>query len=97
MIFAVIALGTATPIANLSDEYLRELWKISPMTATQAGYHEGGADRQLDDLSAEGRRRRSEWLRQFAARLDQATPPESDPAAAEDRADAALMRDAVAL
>src|SRR5438094_400290 len=93
MIFAVIALGTATPIANLSDEYLRELWRSSPMTATSAGYHDGGVDGKLDDLSAEARQRRSEWLRQFAARLDQAAAGAND----EDGADAALMRDAVAL
>jgi uncharacterized protein (DUF885 family) len=94
MILAVtFALGTTTPIANLSAQYLRELWGTSPMTATQAGYHQGGADLHLDDLSADARHRRSEWLREFAARLDAALPGASD----EDAADGALMRDAVAL
>ena len=86
-----IALGAATPMAALTDEYLRELWKASPMTASQAGYHQDGVDGKLDDLSADARKRRAEWLRQFAARLD-AVKADGD-----DAADRALMHDAVAL
>lgn len=93
MIAAVtLMLATATPVQSLAEAYLEALWKTSPMTATQVGHHAGGASAKLDDLSPAARARRIAWLRDFRARLDAAKPAD-----AEERADAALLRHAVAL
>src|SRR4051812_18286645 len=88
-----LALGALTPIQSLSDEYLRELWKSSPMAASQAGYHRDGVDARLDDLSPEARERRIAWLRGFARRLQTAVgaPSASPSLDREDAADAALL------
>jgi uncharacterized protein (DUF885 family) len=88
-----MTLAVAT-IPQLADEYLRQLWKDSPMTATAAGYHGEGVDERLDDLSPAARQRRRAFLRDFARRLEAATAAARD---REDAADAALLGASVAL
>src|SRR5579862_9878159 len=92
LVAMTFALATATPLANLSSEYLRELWKASPMTASQAGYHHDGVDTRLDELSTEARAARAAWLRGFTDRLRAARA-----AGPEDEADVELLRSAVEL
>jgi uncharacterized protein (DUF885 family) len=91
---SVVALASATPLQSLSQEYLRELWRTSPMDASHLGHHQDGVDQKLDDLSAAERARRLRWLDGFARRLETAAATTRD---AEDQADATLMRYAVAL
>ncbi|MFI5289545.1 MAG: hypothetical protein ACHQ17_07840, partial [Polyangia bacterium] len=89
-----LALGSVTPIQSLSAEYLRALWKTSPMTASQVGYHKEGVDRRLDELTPSARARRAAWLHGFESRLETAAKKSSD---REDGADAELLRQSIAL
>src|SRR5581483_6044953 len=88
----VLALGAITPMQELSEEYLRELWKSSPMSASQMGWHRDGVDKKLDDLSAPALAARAKWLAGFRTRLA-AAKASGD----EEQADAALLRAAVEL
>jgi uncharacterized protein (DUF885 family) len=94
LILSVVALGAVTPMQSLSDDYLRQLWRDFPMAATQAGYHRDGVDRKLDDQSAVARARRVRVLHDFAKRLATATAATQD---RQERADAALLHDQIAL
>ncbi len=92
MIAAMTVFLATTPMQQLSDKYLQELWKVSPMTASQVGYHKDGVDLRLDDLSAEARTRRAAWLARFSDELWK-----QDKLAEEDHADQALLGHAIAL
>jgi uncharacterized protein (DUF885 family) len=94
LVALTMTLATAAPIQQLSDEYLHELWRASPITASQVGYHADNVDQKLDDISPAARAKRSQWLHGFAARLEKAAAATRD---AEDAADAALLRENVAL
>src|SRR5262249_41238495 len=79
--------------STLSDEYLRELWKSSPMAASQVGYHKDNVDHHLDDLSSGARARRLAFLKDFSGKLTNVGSGLSP----EDDADIALLTDAVRL
>src|SRR3954469_19032476 len=92
-VLSVVALASVTPLQSLSEEYLHQLWRASPMQASRLGYHRDAVDAKLDDLSADARARRLRWLDGFAGRLETAAATTRDP---EEQADAALMRYALA-
>ncbi len=63
----------ATPDADarfaaLSQRYVTELGRHAPVSATSLGDHR--FDAELDDLSAEGRRRSVAWARELLGELD---------------------------
>ena len=87
-----LALASGTPMSALSDEYLHALWKASPTTASQIGWHQEGVDGRLDDLSQGARRVRLKFLKDFGRRLGQA--PKGD---LHSEADRALLASAVTL
>jgi uncharacterized protein (DUF885 family) len=94
---ALALIATSSLVQPLAEEYLGELWKSSPIAATQAGYHGEGADTRLDDRSAAARARRVAWLRDFGARLQGVVSRVRSAHTFEDQADEALLTDAVAL
>lgn len=89
--------------ARLSDRFVRELLALSPVTASQAGYHkhtdESGKavelDARLDELGPEAYERLGRFYRVWRERLDREAPAEAlDP---QDRADRRLIEDQIAL
>jgi uncharacterized protein (DUF885 family) len=91
LVAMTLALAT---IPQLADEYLRELWRDSPMAASAAGYHQDGVDERLDDESAAARAKRSAFLRGLDGRVAAAAAATHDP---EELADAALLRAQIAV
>jgi uncharacterized protein (DUF885 family) len=86
-------LGT-TPMDDrfqaLAASYIDQVARLSPVDATGLGDHR--FDGELDDISAEGRQRRTEWLARVAADLKQIDPRNlSRP----NQVDFALLRHAV--
>ncbi len=57
------------------QEYLEELWKKDPVTATSAGIHQW--DDHLPSLNEDSLRERSEWLRKFEKQLCHEIPLEA--------------------
>ena len=95
VITLTLALGLVSPMQQLSDAYLKELWKSSPQLASQVGYHGEGVDARLDDLSFAARQKRSKTLADFEQRLTEARRARG--ISEEDVADYELLREAVAL
>jgi uncharacterized protein (DUF885 family) len=95
--FGAVLIVTSSLVEPLANEYLGELWKSSPIAATQAGYHGESADTRLDDRSAAARARRVAWLHGFRERLMAVTARVRGAHSFEDQADEALLTDAVAL
>ncbi len=88
----ISALILAANVNTISAQYLSELWKSSPMAASQAGYHKDHVDEHLDDLSAEARARRLGVLKDLSGQL-----PTAQTGDAEADADVALLQDAIRL
>lgn len=95
--------GASEAFARLSERFVRELLALSPVTASQAGYHkhadESGKtvelDARLDDLSPEAYERLGRFYREWTERLDREAPAASlEP---QDRADRRLIEDQLAL
>ena len=57
------------------QEYLEELWKKDPVTATSAGVHQW--DDRLPSLTETSLKERSQWLRKFEKQLRQDIPPKT--------------------
>lgn len=62
------ALTADSAFATLSSHYLGELMALSPVWATQIGDHR--FDRELDDLSPEGRKKALDFNRSYLTELD---------------------------
>lgn len=75
-----------TPIFRLSDEYITEATKLSPISATFLGIP--GYDDQLDDFSLEGSKKKPELIRQTLRKLANMRPQNED-----DRIAAAVMQE----
>jgi uncharacterized protein (DUF885 family) len=75
-----------TPIFQLSDEYITEATKLSPVTATFLGIP--GYDDQLDDFSLEGSKKKPELIRETLRKLANMPPQNED-----DRIAAAVMQE----
>ncbi len=92
----VSAAQTQSGFASLAQEFLEEFLALSPVAATQVGYHlhRGQAlDEMLDDYSAAGIRTQKEFLLKYRRRfLGESRKKALGP---EDRADLALLRDTV--
>ena len=95
VITLTLALGLVSPMQQLSDAYLKELWKSSPQLASQVGYHGDGVDARLDDLSFAARQKRTKTLTDLQGRLTEARSARG--ISQEDVADYELMREAIAL
>jgi uncharacterized protein (DUF885 family) len=95
VITLTLALGLVSPMQQLSDAYLKELWKSSPQLASQVGYHAEGVDARLDDLSFAARQKRSKTLVDFEQRLAEARRARG--ISEEDVADYEILRQAIAL
>jgi len=95
--------GSGEAFARLSDRFVRELLALSPVTASQAGYHKhvdaSGAtvelDGQLDDLGPEAYERLGRFYREWRERLEREAPAAS--LDAQDRADRRLIDDQIAM
>jgi uncharacterized protein (DUF885 family) len=88
----------AEKLAELRDELVYEQLALSPVTATQVGYHQHkgvNLDSLLDNLSQAELERQRQFFRRFRERLDGAVQP--DQLAPEDRADYDLIRDQISL
>jgi uncharacterized protein (DUF885 family) len=89
--------------ARLSDGFVRELLALSPVNASQAGYHQhtDGAgktvelDARLDDMGPEAYERLGRFYREWRERIDREAPAEA--LDAQDRADRKLIDDQIAL
>jgi len=89
--------------ARLSDRFVREYLALSPVAASQAGYHEHAdasgktvaLDEQLDDLGPEAYERVGLFYREWKKRLDAEAPAEG--LGPSDRADRQLIEDQIAL
>jgi uncharacterized protein (DUF885 family) len=95
--------GSGKAFDLLSDRFVRELLALSPVTASQAGYHKHAdgsgktieLDAHLDDLSPEAYERLAGFYREWTERLDREAPAASlEP---QDRADRRLIEDQLAL
>lgn len=75
-----------TPIFRLSDEYITEATKLSPIAATFLGI--SGFDDQLDDFSLEGSKKKPELIRETLRKLAN-MPPQSE----DDRIAASVMKE----
>lgn len=76
----------STPIFRLSDEYIAEAVKLSPIGATYLGVP--GFEDKLDDFSLEGSKKKPELIRQTLHKLAN-MPPQND----ADRVAAAVMHE----
>lgn len=74
----------STPIFRLSDEYITEATKLSPISATFLGI--AGYDDQLDDFSLEGSKKKPDLIRKTLHTLASMPPRNED-----DRIAAAVM------
>lgn len=86
------------PVSSLADEFVRTALALTPVSATQAGYHKHGRvalDELLDDFSPAGVEDRRQFYRGIRARVDTALKAPDLPA--EDRADCAIMSGEIAL
>lgn len=89
--------------ARLSDRFVRELLALSPVTASQAGYHEHTdesgkrieLDARIDELGPEAYERLGRFYREWRERLDREAPAAG--LDAQDRADRRLIEDQIAL
>jgi uncharacterized protein (DUF885 family) len=75
-----------TPIFQLSDEYITESAKLSPISATYLGIP--GFEDQLDDFSLAGSMKKQELIRQTLQRLTEMKPQNDD-----DRLAGAVMQE----
>ncbi len=75
-----------TPIFQLSDEYIKQSAKLSPIGATYLGIP--GFDDQLDDFSLEGSVKKQNLIRETLQRLAEMKPQNED-----DRLAAAVMQE----
>src|SRR5512141_1161863 len=66
----------STPIFRLSDEYITEATKLSPISATFLGIP--GYDDQLDDFSLEGSKKKPELIRRTLHTLANMPPQNED-------------------
>lgn len=76
----------STPIFRLSDEYITEATKLSPISATFLGIP--GYDDQLDDFSLVGSKKKPELIRETLRKLADMAPQNED-----DRVAAAVMQE----
>lgn len=76
----------STPIFRLSDEYITEATKLSPISATFLGIP--GYDDQLDDFSLAGSKKKPELIRETLRKLAN-MPPQNE----NDRIAAAVMQE----
>ena len=79
----------STPIFRLSDEYITEATKLSPIAATYLGI--SGYDDKLDDFSLEGSKRKPDLIRKTLHTLA-SMPPQNE----NDRIAAAVMQERLA-
>ncbi|MBV8552154.1 MAG: DUF885 domain-containing protein [Acidobacteriaceae bacterium] len=82
---------------QLRSDFVYGSLALSPVDATQAGYHKHGnvrLDQELNDFSADGLERKRSFYRDMQARISSL---EKTRLAPEDRADADLMRDRTGL
>ena len=75
-----------TPIFRISDEYITEATKLSPISATYLGVP--GYDDQLDDYSLEGSKKKPELIRETLRKLANMPPQNED-----DRMAASVMQE----
>lgn len=75
-----------TPIFRLSDEYITEATKLSPISATFLGIP--GYDDRLDDFSLEGSKKKPELIRETLRKLANMPPQNED-----DRIASAVMQE----
>src|SRR5260370_42058534 len=82
---------------SLAEDFVYGTLALSPVSATQAGYHQHKGiqlDEILDDYSAQGMRGQRQFYMDFRGRLEKWQTATLSP---EQRADFAIVRDQVAV
>src|SRR5260370_7485870 len=67
---------------SLAEDFVYGTLALSPVSATQAGYHQHKGiqlDEMLDDYSAQGMRGQRQFYMDFPARLEKLQPPSPSP------------------
>ena len=94
---ATEAKPSTSDFATLTDEFTRGVLALSPVSATQAGYHEHNGvrlDEQVDDYSASGIDQQRRFYRDIEKRLDALDTNSLEP---EQQADAQIIRNNLGL
>src|SRR5262245_43236815 len=94
MLVLILLAAANTSVQPLVEDYLKEYYKSSPMSASGVGYHKDGVDRRLDDVSGSARKKRAAYLHGMAKKLSALDRKALSP---EDRADARLLDENIAL
>jgi uncharacterized protein (DUF885 family) len=99
-----LAQKPASGFSRLSDEFIKQSLALSPVTASQAGYHQHTdartgkiiqLDAELDDLSAAAVARQAQFYRGWRERLRRQAPPAG--LDAQDGADWQIIDDQISL
>ena len=91
------ASSTATDFERLTDDFLYGSLALSPVNATQAGYHQHDGvqlDEQLDDFSTAGIEAQRKFYEGLKTRIDSLNPASLDK---EQRADLDIMKNQINL
>src|SRR5262245_55528133 len=84
----------AASVGELTESYMKQLWKDSPTIASSVGYHKDHVDEKLDDPSPAFRKRRTAYLVGFKKKLEAL---DAKKLSADERADVRLLEENIAL